>query len=930
MNARLARVLLAWLAALGLAAASLSTAWPAQPRMPAGVQRITSVEGVTEYRLENGLKLLLLPDSSNDTITVNATYLVGSRHEGYGESGMAHLLEHLMFRGSPHFPNLKADLLKRGARFNGSTSYDRTNYYETLSASEANLDWALAMEADRMVNASISKKDLDAEMTVVRNEFESGENSAPNVLRQRVVAAAYEWHSYGRSTIGARSDIENVPIERLRAFYKTWYEPDNAVVIVAGRFDESTALALAKKHFGAIAKPARKLPVTYTAEPTQDGEHSVVLRRVGDVQAVTALYHLPPGSHPDYAAVDILVQVLGHTPTGRLHKALVESGKAASAFGYERQLHEAGYAYFGATLRTDQPLDAARQALFTTLEDTAAKPISDAEVEEARTRLLNDIEMTAADTRSLALVLSETAAMGDWRLFYLHRDRIRKVSTAEVQRAAEHYLKASNRTSGTFIPTAAPDRAEIPAVPDFEVALKEYRGETALAQGEAFDPTPQNIEKRTERRTLPGGMKLALLPKKTRAARVVAELSLQWGDEQSKKGRLSACGMTSALLQRGTLHHTREQIANEFARLKANVAVGGHGASIETVRENLPAVLKLVAEILREPAFPESELEQLRQSGLAGLEAQRSDPGALSGLMLRRHLDPREPADWEYSATLEERVARAKAVTLEQVRACYRDFYGASDSELAVVGDFDPNEIAALARELFSDWKSPRPYARIPARYQDVAPLDQTIVTPDKANAVYRAAVNLRIRDDDPDYPALVLGNYLLGGGGLSSRLAQRIREKEGLSYSVSSYLSVSSQDPAGEFGISAIFAPQNRDRITASVMDELKQVLAQGLSDEEVQAAKKGWLQSRQVARSRDGAVAHKLAEYAEIGRTFAWDAELERKVGALSADEVNRALRRHLDPARLSVVRAGDFKAGSTASRAGEKTTPASATGG
>src|SRR5438309_9647323 len=411
------------LAALSLIFPTLVAAQPAGAGLPAGVARVTSVEGVTEYRLANGLKILMIPDRSIDTVTVNVTYLVGSRHEGYGETGMAHLLEHVMSRGTPRIPSSKADFQRRGARYDGSTSFDRTNYFETFPASEKTLAYVLEVESDRMVNASIARRDLDAEMTVVRNEFESGENSAFGVLRERMAASAYLWHNYGNAIIGARSDIENVPIERLRAFYRHYYQPDNAVLLVSGKFDESAALRLAQQHFGKIAKPSRTLRKTYTVEPTQDGERTVTLRRAGDVQLVSALYHMPPGTHPEYAAVDVLVALLNHVPSGRLHKALVETGLASSVFGTERQQREAGFAYFGATLRQDASLEAARDALLGVLEGFARNPVTQDEVERARTRLLNDIELTLADSRELTGVLPEYAGIGDWRVPLSQRDR---------------------------------------------------------------------------------------------------------------------------------------------------------------------------------------------------------------------------------------------------------------------------------------------------------------------------------------------------------------------------------------------------------------------------------------------------------------------------------------------------------------------------
>lgn len=881
---------------------------PASPAASASIRNIASVEGITEYRLPNGLKVLLFPDASQDTITVSVTYLVGSRHEGYGEYGMAHLLEHMQFKGTPQHPDIKNEFQRRGARFNASTSFDRTNYYETLAANESNLDWALELEADRMVNSKVSKEDLESEMTVVRNEFEAGENSPYGVLGERMAATAYLWHNYGHAIIGARSDIENVPIERLQAFYRKYYQPDNAVLLLSGKFDEAAALGLVEHHFGNTPRPARALIATYTAEPTQDGERSVTLRRAGEVQLVGALYHVPPGSHADYAALDILITALTKVPGGRLHRSLVETGKASNVYGGDQQQREAGYAYFGASLRKDMPLDAARTALIATLEGMAADPITDDEVERARTQLQNDIEMALTNPRELGIALSEFIAMGDWRLFFLYRDRLREVKREDVQRVATRYLKSANRTLGIFVPTPQPDRAEIPPAPDVAALVKDYKGAAAVAAGEVFDPTPANIDARTIVRQLPGGMKLALLPKKTRGGTVVARLTLRWGDEQSKMGRSAACNLASAMLMRGTTKHTREQLRDEFDRLKAGVSVGGDRSSIETLRPNLPAVLRLVAEVLREPAFPASEFEQLKRSALTGIEGMKSDPNALAGLQLARHLNPYPPEHWLYTPTLEERMQRLQSVSIENLRRCHDEFYGASNAELAVVGDFDAEEITRLAQQLFGDWKSPRPFTRIADSYHDVPAINRNLDTPDKANAVFRAGLNLPLRDDQPDYPALALGNYLLGGSS-DARLSRRIREQEGLSYSVRSWLSAGSIDAVGEFGISAIYAPQNRARIETEILEVLRQVLREGFSDAEVAAARKGYLALRKLSRTQDGALAERLANNLYLGRRFAWDADFDAKIAALTPQQIQSALKRYLDPHKLSIVKAGDF---------------------
>ena len=245
-----------WTAVVAALAGATAQAAVAQ-QLPDGVTEVASVEGITEYRLDNGLRFLLFPDQSKQQITVNVTYMVGSRHEGYGETGMAHLLEHLVFKGTPDHPNIPDELTERGAFPNGTTWFDRTNYFETFPASEDNLAWALDLEADRMVNSFIAAEDLESEMTVVRNEWESGENQPIAVLQKRVMSAAYDWHNYGNSTIGARADLENVPIERLQAFYRKYYQPDNALVVIAGRFEPEYAIQLVAEEFGVIPRPDR-------------------------------------------------------------------------------------------------------------------------------------------------------------------------------------------------------------------------------------------------------------------------------------------------------------------------------------------------------------------------------------------------------------------------------------------------------------------------------------------------------------------------------------------------------------------------------------------------------------------------------------------------------------------------------------------------
>ncbi|MEO8843845.1 MAG: pitrilysin family protein, partial [Kofleriaceae bacterium] len=378
--------------------ATATNAPPAAPAMAmAKATKVRMVEGITEYHLDNGLQVLLFPDDSQSTVTVNVTYMVGSRLEGYGETGMAHLLEHMMFKGSPRHRNVLKLVEEKGGQLNGSTEFDRTNYYETLPATQANLDWALDLEADRMVNAEVSADDLKTEFSVVRNEFEKRENSPPNVLHERVWSTAYLWHNYGKSTIGSRADIEKVPAPTLRKFYEKYYQPDNATLIVSGKFDDKAAVASIEKTFGMVAKPTRVLVGAYTVEPVQDGEREVTLRRKGDVSVVETAYHVVSGTSPDAPVVDAVNDILTRDPSGRLYKKLVATKLAASVSGGTQGLHDPGIAEFVVQVRDPKNVDKVTQLLESEVESFGASKIDPADLERWRVSTLKEIELQMTD-----------------------------------------------------------------------------------------------------------------------------------------------------------------------------------------------------------------------------------------------------------------------------------------------------------------------------------------------------------------------------------------------------------------------------------------------------------------------------------------------------------------------------------------------------
>jgi zinc protease len=551
--------------------------------------------------------------------------------------------------------------------------------------------------------------------------------------------------------------------------------------------------------------------------------------------------------------------------------------------------------------------------MFATFANVAKEPITEAEVARVRAKAAKYFDDVIASPQQFGVAISESIALGDWRLFFIQRDAYRTVSPADVQRVALDYLKRSNVTVGEFIPDAKPDRAPLPAKVDVAALVKDYKGDTATAAGETFDPSPANLDARTQRFTLQNGMKVALLPKKTRGETVNFNLSLHFGNEQSVAGKAADGTVAGGMLMRGTTTKSRQEIEDAFDKFRAKVGISGTQtgatASGQTVRAELANTLRLTAEVLKDPAFPAAELETLKRQRNTRFETSKSEPQDIAQRALGRHDNPYPAGHPRYIPTIDESIAWNNAVTVDSVRNFYKQFYGATDAELAIVGDFDPEAMKALVTELFGNWKSPSPYARVPDPYRTVKPAALRLVVPDKANAILIGNEKWQLNDTNPDYAALLVANFILGESP-SSRIYERIRQKDGLSYSAGTFFQPSSFEANSGFGMYAIFAPQNLDKVRAGFAEEFARLLKDGFTDTEVKDAKAAVIQERKLGRSEDGSVAGALTSQAYLGRTYAVSAAVDAAIEKLTTAEVNAAIRKYLKSADFTYAFAGDFK--------------------
>ncbi|MGL6039130.1 MAG: M16 family metallopeptidase [Soonwooa sp.] len=888
----------------------------AQKNMTEAPVFVSNTEGIKEYTLKNGLKVLLIPDASQSNMVVNIVYNVGSRHEGYGEKGMAHLLEHMLFKSTKKLGDIKKQLSDKGGAANGTTWYDRTNYYEVFPSSDDNLRWALEMEADRMINATILQSDLDKEFSVVRNEFEIGENNPGSVLQERIVSTAYLWHNYGNSTIGSKEDIERVKAPTLRKFYEKFYQPDNATLIVAGKFDEKKALDYVSQYFAPIPKPSRVIDLTYTVEPAQDGERFVELKRSGDSKVIGALYHTAPFADKDYAALDALNEILTSDPSGYLYKAFIDTHKAAAVYGWQPTVRDASYLYFALEVPNDKDVKASQEDFRKELDKVASINYKDDDVKRAKAKLLKQLENTKNNTINYAINLTEIIGAGNYKLEMLYRDNIEKLTKADIQRVAEKYFRSNNRTIGAFIPTKDEVRVKNLEYSDDQIAslTKAYKGRALEKEAAAFEASIKNLKANLTESKLSNGFKYGLIKKEIKGGKIQASFRMPIGNSKDLTGKSDIGSLMAQVLKTGTKSHTKEQIQDMLDEWKTNLNFGFSGQTlsinINTYKENFPKVMALVKEILTESTFPEAELVKTVNEYNTYLESSLNDPQSLAFTEIERQTVAYPKESIYYTPSLKEQIENNKKVTRQQLVDFYTNMLGANNGVGSVVGDLDAKTVSGLLESTFGNWNSKSTYEFIKPELFGTKKLDKEYITPDKENAAAVGRINFTMNRNSADYPAMVMANEILGSGGfLSARIPMRLREKEGISYGAGSFMNIPVNNDAASWSWYAFFNPTKKDAVNKALNEEIVKALKDGFTQEELKSNLTSWLNSRKTGLGNDNTLMSLVNNQLQYGLSLDDYDKLESQVSALKLDQVNAALRKYISEDKLTSIYVGDF---------------------
>lgn len=875
------------------------------------VQVGQAINGVTEYRLKNGLTVLLGPDESKPTMTVNLTYKVGSRHEGPGEAGMAHLLEHMLFKGTEKIPDPKKELTRHGIEWNGTTWYDRTNYFGQFNASDSTRDLMLDWLSDTMTNVRISADKLKSERPIVINEMQASENRPATVLYHQLMNTAYGFHPYGRSVIGVESDLDEVSPASLQAFYRTYYRPDNAVLIITGKFDVEPTLAAVQKAFGGIARPDTPVPQPYTLDAAQNGEREVVLRRAGGVPLLLVGYHTPAGAERDTVALAVLAEMLTREPDGPLYQQLVKTGLAASVGASSTDLFDPGMLVMNATLADAGKQKAVWDVMRKVLEEEL--PLTQESLDRTKQDVRNDVQRLLDDPESLAMNLTESIARGDWRLLFAQNDWVETMTLDEIRGAGKRWLLRDNRTLAWYLPTPRPVRAPAPSRPDIAALLKDHPWKQAEAFKADFELTPGSITERTQIGQLDSGLKYALLPRQVKGDRVSVNLQLQWGNLDNLKGRWREADGISTMLLSGTRTLSRQALQDRLraldAALDVNADPSGVTLSLHVPAKNLDEALALGVSTIREPVFPADIFRERLDAVLTRIQAQRHQPDTLVSEALGARARAWPADDPRHFRTIDEVIADAKKQTPERLAKFWKDFAGASHGQFSAVGNFDPEALKATLQKLLGDWKSPQAYARIEKPFHGLPTEQVYLSVPDKANAVFQQVRNIPVSEDHPDFTALSMAIRLLGGNP-GTRISNRLREQESISYGAYAALSAQRDINDATIAIRAILAPANLMRLEKALAEELDTTLKEGFTQQELDSARSALQELRRQYLSGEGNVSALLVSNLFWNSTMKRWTDHDEKLARLTLDDVNAAFRKWFDPRKSLTIGAGSFR--------------------
>ncbi len=894
----------------------------------AGIEEVTPkpIEGIYEYKLKsNGLQILMVPRKGAPVVTTTVVYHVGSRNEAVGYTGSTHFLEHLMFKGTKKFDPQKGNgldnLLKPVGGINNATTWlDRTNYFEVVPSTSLNL--CLELEADRMKNLLLREPDRTSEMTVVRNELERSEDEPDQLLEVNLFATAYREHPYHHPTIGWRSDVEGVPIERLRQFYRDFYWPNNATLMVLGDFDRKAALQTIVKYFGPIPKSDKPFPAVYTKEPPQEGERRFVVKRGSDLPRAMIAWHTPEAVNPDTYPLDIIQTILGdHSKkSSRLYKRLINTGIASKVVAINYSLRDPGLFLASATATPGGDPAKLEAALRDEITKFIKEDATDEELDRAKKSIIKRVKLSKSDQMRMSDLLTDAIAMADWKWLMNYPKQIEKVTKADLRRVAAKYFLDDNLTAGHYFPKTPPPQM-----------TSEKPAEGASAGASASDSTTAANSSSTETRSTDSttetesgeikivdqkttqveflkspvttirysnGLSVVLMPF-AEADTVAMAGMVRAGYYFKDQNHSQVPELVAEMLTKGSKKFSKELLAQKLedmgASLDFDTDLFNTTFNTEVVSEDLDLLASIVSDTLRNPLFPQNELEQEKKLQTSDLTEKMTDTGEVAWNGLSRTLY--KPDSVYFAKTFKEQIEEISRTSRSDLQAMHDKFYTPGNTVLAFVGDVSPKRITDLVNRHFSNWKgSEKAKVQISkSDLQDGMGGKQLVFQlPDKANADIYIGHSVDLSIKSPDYFAMLLANAALGFDSFACRLAP-VRDVHGLSYGIFSAIQDDSY-PFGAWFISFSVNPKNTKKALSLVDKITGDYVKGGITAQEL-SNEKSHLKGLHAVRLRaPKQLAAKLCKYEALGLGPKFFDQFRDQISKPTRAQVNECIAKYM----------------------------------
>ncbi|KAF2337960.1 M16 family metallopeptidase [Flavobacterium nitrogenifigens] len=894
-------------------------------------KKIKELGGIEEYLYQpNGMNVLLLQDNASPVATVQIVYRVGSKHEVLGNTGSTHLLEHLMFKGTPTFNkkngNTITDVLQNtGAQLNATTWYDRTNYFETLPSDKIEL--AIQIEADRMRNSLLLKEDKEAEMTVVRNEFERGENNPNSLLDKEIWASAYIAHPYHHSTIGWKSDIENAPIEVLRNFYNTYYWPDNATLTIIGDFKKENVFELIEKYFGKITKAPNAMPQPYTQEPQQYGARKITVKKPGELGVVSKAYKIPGALHEDLPALNILAQIIGVGPSAILNKTFVDTRLGIYSYAEATNFKEVGLF----TITVGFPTTSKHEDIDAKISEVVAKIQKEGVTQDEVNRVVAKVSAQTILARDgsgvIASALNEAIASGDWTDYITGVDRLKKVTPADILRVAQKYLVEDQSTTGYFIPKQAgaqnqdmakannfmpekgpfyyrhSDEGHIHEESSSAPALVKSTAEELISESNLIEKSASAFK----REKVSG---IDVVSVKTSAkdfVTVAASISLGNYASETKNDIIPA--LTASMLSKGTTLNDKFKFSEKLQKLGVSLNVNASTFKInigfKCLKKDLDQVIALLAEELRNPLFDTKEFENLKQQFIGNTQQDLNDPGERGSIALSQAIYPK--GNPNYSLSVEDNIANIKNATLDEVKAFHKKYFGTASMRLVIVGDTDGANLNVSLQKSFKNWNGGIAEKLKFEEATKAASKTEVVTIPEKPSAELFIGQFTGLKRADADYIPFFIGNYTLGAG-FAGRLMQTVRDNDGLTYNISSGLG-GNIETGGYWFVNASFNPNLFQKGLDATMVQVDKWVKNGITAEELANKKTNLIGSFKVGMSTTNGMARTILSFIERGLEPNYIDQYPKDIEKATLQQVNDAIKKYIQLDKMIIVKSGSL---------------------